>query len=70
MDQMKGLGEHRKYLLCRLLASEAFSTCHLDILQLVLIIFVMIIIIIFVTVIIIIITIIIVLMLIIILIVR
>ena len=48
MDQMKGLSEHRKYLLCRLLASEAFSTCHLDVLQLVLIIFIMFIIIIFV----------------------
>ena len=50
MDQMKGLSEHRKYLLCRLLASEAFSTCHLDVLQLVLIIFVLIFIVIFVVV--------------------
>ena len=41
MDQIKS--QPRKHLLCRLLASEAFSSCRLDVLQLVLIIFVIII---------------------------
>ena len=40
MDQIKS--KHREHLFCRLLASEAFSSCRLDVLQLVLIIFVLI----------------------------
>ena len=45
MDQIKS--KHREHLFCRLLASEAFSSCRLDVLQLVLIIFVLVVIIIF-----------------------